>query len=42
MKFILLLALIFAVVFTQSAELRKCIEDKCPDQYSKCKATKGC
>lgn len=34
--------LLLAVAFTQSDALVKCIEQKCPDQYKKCKAAKGC
>ncbi len=41
MKFIVAM-LLLALAFAQSAELRKCIEDKCPEQYTKCKATSGC
>ena len=25
-----------------SPDLEKCIEEKCPNEYSKCKATRGC
>lgn len=42
MKAIIALMLLLALVFAQSAELRKCIEDKCPDQFKKCKSTSGC
>ena len=42
MKFIVLAFLLLALVFAQSPELLDCIEKKCPDQYKKCKANKGC
>lgn len=42
MKAILLALLLLALVYTQSPALIECIEDRCPDQYSKCKNTKGC
>lgn len=42
MKAILFALLLIALVFAQSPELTACIEQKCPDQYKKCKATSGC
>ena len=42
MKIILVLALLVAIVFAQSKELTECIEQKCPDQFKKCKAASGC
>ena len=42
MKIILVLALIVALTFSQSPALVKCIEDRCPEQYAKCKKTSGC
>jgi hypothetical protein len=42
MKVFVVLCLVLALAFAQSAALTKCIEDKCPDQYKKCKATSGC
>ena len=42
MKAILIVLLLVALTLAQSPELVKCIEGKCPDQYKKCKSTKGC
>ncbi len=42
MKAILLALLLLALVYAQSPELIKCIEERCPDQYAKCKKTSGC
>lgn len=42
MKVILVVLLILGLAFAQSPELVKCIEERCPDQYKKCKATSGC
>lgn len=42
MKVIVFAFLLIAFVFAQSPELMACIEQKCPDQYKKCKATSGC
>jgi hypothetical protein len=42
MKYILLAMLLLATVFAQSPELIKCIAERCPDQYAKCKATNKC
>ena len=42
MKAILVLLVLVALIAAQSPELVKCIEQKCPDQYKKCKATSGC
>ena len=42
MKVILALLLLLALAVAQSEELKKCIEEKCPDQYKKCKSTSGC
>lgn len=42
MKVFVALCLLLALVFAQSPELVKCIEEKCPDQYKKCKAASGC
>lgn len=42
MKLIILTIVLFAIINAQSPELVECIEKRCPDQYSKCKATKGC
>jgi hypothetical protein len=39
--FIVLLALI-VLLTAQSAALKKCIEERCPDQYAKCLKAKGC
>lgn len=41
-KAALVLLFLFAVCLCQSPELVECIEKNCPDQYKKCKATKGC
>ena len=42
MKAIIIAILLVALVYAQSPELVKCIEDGCPTQYDKCKKTKGC
>ena len=42
MKVFITLMLLLALVFAQSPELRACIEQKCPDQFTKCKGTSGC
>lgn len=42
MKVIIALMLLLALAFAQSADLEKCLKEKCTDKYDKCKATKGC
>ncbi len=42
MKAILFALFLIVLTLAQSPELLKCIEDKCPDQYKKCKAASGC
>lgn len=42
MKVLIVVLLLLTLVISPSPELEKCIEDKCPDQYKKCKSTKGC
>ena len=42
MKWVLLLIVLVALINAQSPELVKCIEDKCPEEYKKCKAKSGC
>lgn len=42
MKFGLVACALLGFVSAQSPELIKCIEEKCPDQYKKCKNTSGC
>lgn len=42
MKVIVALLLLLALAVAQSPELRACIEERCPDQYKKCKSTSGC
>lgn len=42
MKYLALIAIFLALAFAQSPALKACIEQKCPDQYAKCKATSGC
>lgn len=42
MKVLIIAILLVALINAQSPELVKCIEEKCPDQYAKCKAKSGC
>ena len=42
MKVIIAALILICLVYAQSPELVKCIEERCPDQYKKCKSTKGC
>ena len=42
MKAILVLLVLVVLTIAPSPDLEKCIEDKCPDQYKKCKAARGC
>jgi hypothetical protein len=42
MKIILVIMLLVALAFAQSPALIKCIEERCPDQYAKCKKASGC
>ena len=42
MKVIVALLLLLALAVAQSPELKKCIEERCPDQFAKCKSTSGC
>lgn len=42
MKVLFVALFLVALTFAQSPELVKCIEDNCPDQYTKCKSASGC
>lgn len=34
--------MLIVLTLTQSPALVKCIEERCPEQYKKCKAKSGC
>ena len=42
MKVLLVTLILVALIAAQSPELEKCLKDKCPTEYNKCLATKGC
>ena len=42
MKAVIFALMLIVLTLAQSPELVDCIEKKCPDQYKKCKDTKGC
>ena len=42
MKAIIVAILLVAIINAQSPELVKCIEEKCPDEYAKCKKASSC
>ena len=41
-KFLLFVLCMFVLVSSVDPVLEKCLQDKCPDQYSKCQKTSGC
>jgi hypothetical protein len=42
MKVFIVLLTLIVLLAAQSEALIKCIEERCPDQYKKCKSTSGC